>query len=75
MSMIRPPGVAGRWQPLIIVASVGGAAAAAGWMAWSAWRTADLRAQARSAAVGADWDRPRRSWIVWPGIVRTIATS
>jgi tetratricopeptide (TPR) repeat protein len=47
--------------------AVGGMLLAAGWMVWTAWRSADLRARAQSAASRADWDRTaklldRLSW-------------
>jgi hypothetical protein len=51
----------------MIVAAVVGLLLAAGWMTWSAWRSADLWARAQVAAARADWDRTgnlldRLSW-------------
>jgi len=51
----------------MIESAVGGMLLAAGWMVWTAWRSANLRARAQSAAGRADWDRAaklldRLSW-------------
>ena len=56
MPFISAPRVAVGWQRLIIGLAFAGILLAAGWMAWSAWRRADLRARAEAAADRADWD-------------------
>lgn len=57
MSAISTPKAVGRWQSPLIGAVVVWVLLFAGWMAWSAWRSADLRARARSAAEREDWER------------------
>ena len=52
-----PPKTIGRRQAPMIATAVVGVLLAAGWPAWSTWRSADLWGRARAAAGLADWER------------------